>query len=40
MPDWGKQGVLTQPQSEMMAKFLQNDPPTPPEMSLAQIKET
>ena len=40
MPDWGKQGVLTQPQAEMMAKFLQNDPPTPPEMSLAQMKET
>ena len=40
MPDWGKQGVLTQAQAEMMAKFLQNDPPTPPEMSLAQMKET
>ncbi len=27
MPDWGKQGVLTQAQAEMMAKFLQNEPP-------------
>ena len=40
MPDWGKQGVLTQSQAEMMAKFLQNDPPMPPEMSLTQMKET
>lgn len=40
MPDWGKQGVLTQAQAEMMAKFLQQEPPAPPEMSLAQMKET
>ncbi len=40
MPDWGKQGVLTQEQTELMAKFLQQEPPAPPEMSLAQMKET
>jgi len=40
MPDWGKQGVLTQAQAETMARFLQNEPPVPPEMSLAQMKET
>jgi nitrite reductase (NO-forming)/hydroxylamine reductase len=40
MPDWGKQGVLTQAQAETMAKFLQIEPPAPPEMSLAQMKET
>lgn len=40
MPDWGKQGVLTQAEAEMMAKFLQQEPPAPPEMSLAQMKET
>ncbi|MEJ5198190.1 MAG: cytochrome D1 domain-containing protein [Anaerolineae bacterium] len=40
MPDWGKQGVLTQAQAETMAKFLQQEPPAPPEMSLAQMKET
>jgi nitrite reductase (NO-forming)/hydroxylamine reductase len=39
MPDWGKQGVLTQAQAESMAKFLQAEPPAPPEMSLAQMKE-
>lgn len=40
MPDWGKQGVLTQAQAEMMARFLQQEPPAPPEMSLAQMKTT
>lgn len=40
MPDWGKQGVLTQAQTEMMAKFLQNEPPPPPEMSLTQMLDT
>ncbi|GAP13033.1 dissimilatory nitrite reductase (NO-forming), cytochrome cd1 type apoprotein [Longilinea arvoryzae] len=40
MPDWGKQGLLTQEQTEIMAKFLQQEPPTPPEYSLAQMKET
>lgn len=38
MPDWGKQGVLTQAETEVMAKFLQNEPPAPPEMSLEQMK--
>lgn len=38
MPDWGKQGVLTQEQTEIMAKFLQNEPPAPPELSLAQMR--
>jgi nitrite reductase (NO-forming)/hydroxylamine reductase len=40
MPDWGKQGVLTQAQAEMMAKYLQNEPPSPPEMSLAQMLDS
>jgi nitrite reductase (NO-forming)/hydroxylamine reductase len=40
MPDWGKQGVLTQAQAETMAKYLQSEPPAPPEMSLAQMKES
>jgi nitrite reductase (NO-forming)/hydroxylamine reductase len=40
MPDWGKQGVLTQEQTETMAKFLQNEPPAPPELSLQQMKES
>lgn len=40
MPDWGKQGFMTQEQTETMAKFLQMEPPTPPEMSLKQMKDT
>jgi nitrite reductase (NO-forming)/hydroxylamine reductase len=40
MPDWGKQGVLTQAETEIMAKFLQNEPPAPPELSLQQMKES
>jgi nitrite reductase (NO-forming)/hydroxylamine reductase len=38
MPDWGKQGTLTQEETELMAKFIQNEPPQPPEMSLEQMK--
>jgi len=38
MPDWGKQGTLTQEETELMAKFVQNEPPQPPEMSLEQMK--
>src|SRR4030066_610461 len=40
MPDWGKQGALTQEQTEIMAKFLQNEPPAPPELSLPEMKES
>jgi nitrite reductase (NO-forming) / hydroxylamine reductase len=40
MPDWGKQGVLTQAETETMAKFLQNEPPAPPELSLQQMKDS
>ena len=37
MPDWGKQGVLTQAQTEIMAKYLLIEPPAPPEMSLPEM---
>ncbi|MDT8897118.1 cytochrome D1 domain-containing protein [Thermanaerothrix sp. 4228-RoL] len=40
MPDWGKQGFFTPEQTEIMAKFLQMEPPSPPEMSLDQMKQT
>ncbi|MBI5945947.1 MAG: c-type cytochrome [Chloroflexi bacterium] len=40
MPDWGKQGFFTQEQTDVMAKYLQNEPPTPPEMSMEQMKTT
>lgn len=38
MPDWGKQGFFTQAQTEILAKYLQNEPPQPPEFSLEQMK--
>ena len=40
MPDWGKQGVLTQAETETMAEFLQNEPPAPPELSLQEMKDS
>ena len=40
MPDWGRQGVLNAPQIDMMARYLQQEPPLPPEMSMAQMKST
>ncbi len=38
MPDWGKQGFFTQAETETMAKYLQIEPPTPPEFSMEQMK--
>lgn len=40
MPDWGKQGFFNQEQTEIMAEFLQNEPPSPPELSLQQMKDS
>lgn len=40
MPGWGTQGILTQTEAETMAKFLQNEPPAPPELSLQQMQES
>ena len=40
MPDWGKQGILTKEQTELMAKFVQHEPPAPPEMPLSKMKES
>jgi nitrite reductase (NO-forming)/hydroxylamine reductase len=38
MPDWGKQGFFTEAQIEVLAKYLQMEPPTPPELSLEGMK--
>ncbi|MCC6146024.1 MAG: c-type cytochrome [Anaerolineaceae bacterium] len=40
MPDWGKQGFMTHAETEVMAKYLQIDPPIPPELSLQQMKDS
>ena len=38
MPDWGRQGVLDEKHVDLMARYLQQDPPLPPEMPLKQMK--
>ncbi len=40
MPDWGKQGFFTQDQIEILAKYLQMEPPTPPELPLDGMKSS
>lgn len=38
MPNWGEQGILDKKETNLMARFIQNEPPQPPEMSLGQMK--
>lgn len=38
MPDWGKQGFLTTEQIDTMAKFLQMEPPVPPELPIERMR--
>jgi len=40
MPDWGNQGFMTKEETEIMAEYLQLEPPQPPEMSLDQMLAT
>lgn len=40
MPAWGEDGILTEKEIDMVARYIQQEPPQPPEMSLAQIKES
>ncbi len=40
MPDWGKQGVLSKSEINLIARFLQHEPPSPPEMSMADMKRS
>lgn len=40
MPNWGDSGVLTEKQIDLMARYLQQEPPTPPEFGLKEIKDT
>ncbi len=40
MPEWGKQGILSQAETEIMAKFLQMEPPAPPELSLEEMRDS
>jgi len=40
MPNWGTSGQLSDAEVDAMARFLQHEPPTPPEFSLADMKAT
>ncbi|MEA2010078.1 MAG: cytochrome D1 domain-containing protein [Actinomycetota bacterium] len=40
MPAWGEAGILTETEIELMANFVQLDPPTPPPLELAEITES
>ncbi len=40
MPNWGTSGDLTEQDIDVMARFLQHEPPTPPEFGMKQMKDT
>ena len=40
MPNWGTSGDLTAAQVDLMARYVQQDPPVPPEYSLADMQKT
>lgn len=40
MPSWGKSGELTQEEVDIMARFVQHEPPQPPEFGMKEIKAT
>jgi len=40
MPNWGSAGELSEKDVEIMARFLQHEPPTPPEFGMKEMKAT
>jgi len=40
MPNWGTSGQLSEKEIDLMARYLQNEPPQPPEFGLADMKKT
>lgn len=40
MPNWGTSGDLTEEQIEVMARFLQHEPPQPPEWGMAEMMDS
>jgi len=40
MPNWGTSGQFTEEDIDIMARFLQNEPPTPPEFGMEDMKAT
>jgi nitrite reductase (NO-forming)/hydroxylamine reductase len=40
MPNWGTSGELTDAQVDLMARYIQQEPPQPPEFSMADMRGT
>jgi nitrite reductase (NO-forming)/hydroxylamine reductase len=40
MPNWGTSGEMTDPEIDLMARYIQQEPPTPPEFGMADMKKT
>jgi nitrite reductase (NO-forming)/hydroxylamine reductase len=40
MPNWGTSGDLTEEEVDMMARYLQHEPPIPPEFGMEEMKAT
>ena len=40
MPNWGTSGDMTPEEIDVMARFLQQEPPSPPEFGMAEMKDT
>jgi nitrite reductase (NO-forming)/hydroxylamine reductase len=40
MPSWGKTGALTPDEVALMAKYLQHEPPVPPEFGMTEMKDS
>ena len=40
MPNWQTSGELTEKEVDMMARYVQQDPPVPPEFGMADMKKT
>ncbi|MGI9331888.1 MAG: cytochrome D1 domain-containing protein [Gammaproteobacteria bacterium] len=40
MPNWGASGEMSEQDVDIMARFLQHEPPRPPEFGMAQMKAT
>jgi nitrite reductase (NO-forming)/hydroxylamine reductase len=40
MPNWGTSGEMTKEEVNIMARFLQHEPPNPPEFGMKEMRET
>jgi nitrite reductase (NO-forming)/hydroxylamine reductase len=40
MPNWQTSGEMTEKEVDMMARYIQHDPPTPPEWGMKETRET